>query len=143
MPVNDIETEKTTATKKTQTATSQILDYLATHPDATIRFYASDMILHIHSDASYLSVSKARSRLGGLFYLWYNPPQLRQTQWVYPQRSFCHQKCRCISSRIRSWRVPPKCPKCSPTSNHFDGIGAQAIGDASSHGQLYCLRNFE
>jgi hypothetical protein len=32
------------------------------------------MILHIHSDASYLSVSKSRSRLGGLFYLGYNPP---------------------------------------------------------------------
>jgi hypothetical protein len=32
------------------------------------------MILHIHSDASYLSVSKARNRLGGLFYLGYNPP---------------------------------------------------------------------
>jgi hypothetical protein len=27
-----------------------------------------DMILHIHSDASYLSVSNARSRLGGLFF---------------------------------------------------------------------------
>jgi hypothetical protein len=32
------------------------------------------MILHIHSDASYLSVSKARSRLGGLFYLGCNSP---------------------------------------------------------------------
>jgi hypothetical protein len=50
------------------------LDYLATHPDANICFHASDMILHIHSDASYLSVSKARNRLGGLFYLGYNPP---------------------------------------------------------------------
>jgi hypothetical protein len=69
MPINDIATKQTTATEKRQTATSQILDYLATHPDATILFYASDMILHIHIDASYLSVSKARSRLGGLFYL--------------------------------------------------------------------------
>jgi hypothetical protein len=59
--------------KKIQTATSQLLDDLATHPDATIRFYASYIILHIHSDASYFSVSKA-SRLGGLFYLGYNFP---------------------------------------------------------------------
>jgi hypothetical protein len=29
-----------------------MLDYLATHPDATIRYHASDMVLHIHSDAS-------------------------------------------------------------------------------------------
>jgi hypothetical protein len=49
-------------------ATNQLLDYLANHPDATIRYPASDMILHIHSDASYLSVSNARIRLGGLFF---------------------------------------------------------------------------
>jgi hypothetical protein len=68
MPPNDIATEQTKATEKTQAATNQLLDYLATHPEATIRYHASDMILHIHSDASYLSVSNARSRLGGLFF---------------------------------------------------------------------------
>jgi hypothetical protein len=68
MPLNDTATEQTKATEKTQAATNQLLDYLATHPDATIRYHASDMILHIHSDASYLSVSHARSSLGGLFF---------------------------------------------------------------------------
>jgi hypothetical protein len=37
----------------------QLLNYLATHANAKIRFYASDMIMNIHSDASYLSESKA------------------------------------------------------------------------------------
>jgi hypothetical protein len=74
MPINDIATEKTKATEKTQTATNQLLDYLAAHLDATIRYHASDMILHIHSDASYLSVSHARSFLGGLFSLATPPP---------------------------------------------------------------------
>jgi hypothetical protein len=69
MPLNDISTEQTKATEKTQAARNQLLDYLATHPDAAIRYHASDMILHIHSNASYLSVSNARSRLGGLFFL--------------------------------------------------------------------------
>jgi hypothetical protein len=68
IPLNDISTEQTKATEKIQAATNQLLDYLATHPDATIRYHASDMILHIHSGASYLSVSNARSRLGGLFF---------------------------------------------------------------------------
>jgi hypothetical protein len=67
MPLNDIATEHTKMTDTTQAATNQLLDYLVTHPDATIRNHASDMILHIHRDASYLSVSNARSRLGGLF----------------------------------------------------------------------------
>jgi hypothetical protein len=69
MALNNIATEQTKVTEKTQAATNQVLDYLATHPDATIRYHSSDMILHIHSDASYLSVSHARSRLGGLFLL--------------------------------------------------------------------------
>jgi hypothetical protein len=33
------------------------------------------MILHVHSDASYVSVSSARSRLGGLFFCGDKPPQ--------------------------------------------------------------------
>jgi hypothetical protein len=56
IPLNDIAKVKTPATEKTKTVTGQLLDYLATHPDAKIRVHASDMILHIHSDASYLSV---------------------------------------------------------------------------------------
>jgi hypothetical protein len=75
MPLNDITTEQTKATEKTQAATNQMLDYLATHPDATIRYHASNMILHIHSDASYLSVSNARSRLGGLFFFGNKSPE--------------------------------------------------------------------
>jgi hypothetical protein len=75
MPRNDIATEQTKATEKTQAATNQMVDYLATHPDATIRYHASDMVLHIHSDASYLSVSNARSRLGGLFFLGNKSPK--------------------------------------------------------------------
>jgi hypothetical protein len=74
MPLIDIATEQTKATEKTPATKNQMLEYLATHPDATIRYHASDMILHIHSDASYLSVSNARSRLGGLFFLGNNSP---------------------------------------------------------------------
>jgi hypothetical protein len=36
MPLNDITTEQTKATEKTQAATNKMLDYLATHPDAKI-----------------------------------------------------------------------------------------------------------
>jgi hypothetical protein len=75
MPLNDIATEQTKATEKNQAAMNQLLDYLATHPDATIRYHASDMILHIHSDASYLSVFNAQSRLGGLFFLGNKSPE--------------------------------------------------------------------
>jgi hypothetical protein len=57
------------ATYSTYEATVWLLNYAASHPDATIHYIASDMILHIHSDASYLSEKKARSRAGGHYFL--------------------------------------------------------------------------
>jgi hypothetical protein len=74
MPLNDIATEQTKVTEKNQAATNQMLDYLATHTDATIRYHASKLILHIHSNASYLLVSNARSRLGGAVFSWATNP---------------------------------------------------------------------
>eukprot|EP00978_Attheya_sp_CCMP212_P015720 scaffold40647_cov75-Attheya_sp.AAC.1 len=57
-------------TEATAKAVAHLLDYCATHPEATIKYTASDMILRIHtSDASYLSEAFARSRAGGFFYL--------------------------------------------------------------------------
>jgi hypothetical protein len=75
MPINDIALEQTKATEKMQATRNQLFDFLATHPDATTRYHASDMILHIHRDASYLSVSNARSRLGGLCFLGNKSPE--------------------------------------------------------------------
>jgi hypothetical protein len=49
--------------------TLQLLDYLAMQEDAVLSYHASDMVLAVHSDASYLSKPKARSRTRGHFFL--------------------------------------------------------------------------
>jgi hypothetical protein len=67
--LGSLATAQTKGTHSTALALIQLLNYCATHPDAVIRFHASGMILHIHSDASYLSESEARSRAGGFFFL--------------------------------------------------------------------------
>jgi hypothetical protein len=64
-----IAAQQANGTIKTEKATAHLLDYCHTHPDAILRYRASDMILKIHSDASYLSEAKARSRAAGHFYL--------------------------------------------------------------------------
>ena len=51
----------------------QMLDYLTTNPDATLRYYASDMILNIHSDTSYLSEQNGRSRASGHYFMGWMP----------------------------------------------------------------------
>ena len=52
VPLNVISTDQTKYTEKMQAAADHLMEYLATHPDATIRYHASEIILHIHSDAS-------------------------------------------------------------------------------------------
>jgi hypothetical protein len=66
---------QTKATTNTMKAAHQLLDYAATHPDAKVRFNKSDMILQMHSDASYLSESEARSRAGGIAFMAGTTPQ--------------------------------------------------------------------
>jgi hypothetical protein len=62
IPLSTIATAQSIATQHIIHATNQILDYCATHPDATITYRASDMILKIHRDASYLAETKTRSK---------------------------------------------------------------------------------
>jgi hypothetical protein len=67
--VGSIATKQATPTETTLAAINQLLDYCATHPNAKVRYTASEMQLWIDSDASYLSEAKARSRLAGIHYL--------------------------------------------------------------------------
>ena len=63
--LSSITAKQTKATESTKTRVVQLLDYLYTHKDATIQYVASDMVLNVHSDASYFSEPKAHSHLGG------------------------------------------------------------------------------
>jgi hypothetical protein len=69
MALSSIASEQTKGSEHTLEKAYQVLDYLASHPDAVVRFQASDMVLNIHSDASYLSEPKARSRACGHFFI--------------------------------------------------------------------------
>ena len=62
-----ITSEQAKPTKQTLTQVQQLLNYMATNPNTVVKFYASDMILNLHSDASYLSSGQGRSRAGGFF----------------------------------------------------------------------------
>jgi hypothetical protein len=69
MPINALASEQSNATEVTADKVIKLLNYCSTHPETKIRYHASEMILHIHSDASYLSENKAKSRAGGFFYM--------------------------------------------------------------------------
>ena len=67
--LSSIASAQAAPTELTLLLIKQLLDYVATHPDAILTYEKSDMVLAVHSDASYLSEPKARSRAGGHFFL--------------------------------------------------------------------------
>jgi hypothetical protein len=71
--LSSIAVEQTNASDKTIGRCTQLLDYLSLNADAKVRFHASDMILNIHSNASYLSEEQAQSRAYGHFFMGWTP----------------------------------------------------------------------
>jgi hypothetical protein len=69
MALSDIATQQADPTENNKKRADQFLNYMWTHPDAIIRYHASDMILNVHSDASYLSAPRAQSRASSYFFL--------------------------------------------------------------------------
>ena len=93
--IGTIASTQANATEDTAKAIVKLLNYAASHPDATIRYHASGMVLYIHSDGSYLSAPKARSRAGGHFFLGHAPinpnkPPATQPPLNGPVHSTCH-----------------------------------------------------
>ena len=69
MSISAIASQSAKPTMDTMDQTKQLLDYLATQEDAILTYHGSEMVLAVHSDASYLNEPKARSRAGGHFFL--------------------------------------------------------------------------
>ena len=64
--------------KKNEQKAEQLMDFLHSHPDAYIRFYASDVVLHIGSNAAYLVAPKAWSRVAGYFHMSNHPNKTKR-----------------------------------------------------------------
>ena len=60
---------QTKATINTDQSLTKLLSYCTSKPEAAIRFHASNMVMYVSSDTSYLSEPKARRRAAGFFYL--------------------------------------------------------------------------
>jgi hypothetical protein len=60
-PIRAIASQSSKPTEDTMQQTLQLLDYLAMQEDAVLSYHASNMVLAVHSNASYLSEPKAQS----------------------------------------------------------------------------------
>ena len=67
--LNELGGKQARATEKTRDGCDILLNYVTTYLNPKIRFYASDMILHVDSDAAYLVQTNTRSQYAGYYYL--------------------------------------------------------------------------
>ena len=61
--LNEVAMFQSSPTESIKKRCETMLDYVATFPNVTLRYYASNMNLHIDSDAAYLVAPKAKSRI--------------------------------------------------------------------------------
>ena len=67
--LNSIATSQAQKTTTTKGDIVWLLNYTVAHPDATLYYHASDIILHVASDVPYLCEARAHSRSRGHFLL--------------------------------------------------------------------------
>ena len=71
--LNELASQQAQPTQQTLTKAPQIMDYVGTYPHTYIRYHASDMVLHVDSDAAYLVAPKAQSQVAGFYPLSSHP----------------------------------------------------------------------
>ena len=99
--LNAIAAAQSKGTQATLQACRRLLDYAATHSDASIRYHASDMVYKLDSDASYLCEPKAKSRAGGYHFLSTHPAKLQPGQSP-PMNGPIHVLCSMIGPVVAS-----------------------------------------
>ena len=72
--LNEISASQANPTVSTEQKLDHLLAFAKTHRNTSLRFHASDMCLHIDSDAAYLVMPNARSRFAGYYHLSSYPP---------------------------------------------------------------------
>ena len=77
--INKILRVQSRSTQDTEEKARMLLEYVATYPNGIICYKASNMFLHVDSEASYLTIPKELSCYKGHFYLsdWTSPSPIK------------------------------------------------------------------
>jgi hypothetical protein len=62
-------TSEANPTEKTLAAANMFLNYAATHPEAKLQYTASDMVLHIDTDAAFLVQPRTKSQVAEYYFM--------------------------------------------------------------------------
>ena len=87
--LNTIAKSQSNPTQHTAKLCQQLLDYCATYPNVGLGYHKNDMVLHIHSNASYLVAPYAKSSISGYFF----HPITQKQQHIMPQYTLNAKLC--------------------------------------------------
>ncbi len=101
--LNELGSQQSKPTERTAAETAHFLNYAACHPDAVLRIKASDMVMHIHSDASYLCAPNSRSRVAGHYFLSALPADHKKPYNTHiPSNAPFHTECKTLRNVLAS-----------------------------------------
>ncbi len=137
--------EQMNATEKIMARCTQLLDYLLHNVDGKVCFIASNMILNIHSNASYLSEAKAWSRACGIFFMGWMPKKWRthSFEWSIPCQLNDPEICRHVRGRSQTRRVISQLPNGHNFQTHAVRNGTPSTKNTGTLQQCYGGRNSE
>ena len=97
--INEISRVKSQPTWDTEEKSRMLLDDATTYPNEIPSYKASDMVLHVDSDASYLTMPETRSCYAGHFYLgnWPSPSPIKPN---HDRNGPIHMECKKIHNVV-------------------------------------------
>ena len=94
--LNNISSQQAHPTTQVKEKLQTLMDYANTYPNIYFRYYASNMQLHVDTDAAYLVLPKARSRIAGYFRL------LGQDTTIYDHNGAILIECKTLRNVVTS-----------------------------------------
>ena len=96
--LNEIGTMQAKSTEATNAKVQILMDCLHNHPDVTLWYHASDMILQFEADSAYLVLPKARSRAAAWYILGNDPTTISKPMQNAPLHVLCNTHKNVVSS---------------------------------------------
>ena len=100
--LNEIASEQSSPTQSIKEKSQQLMEYVAIYPNAYIRYYASNIIFNIDSDAAYLVAKKAQSRVAGYYHLSFDPKLIKNIPFNEAIHIECYTLMHIVSSTAKA-----------------------------------------
>ena len=102
--IGSLATQQAKPTIATMKTITQLLNYCATNPETTLRYIASNIVLHVESDVSYLSKSWGHSWAAGIHFLSCKPlhPPTESNAIIPPFNGAIYVHCQILKEVLSS-----------------------------------------